>query len=269
MEGVVVLEACSLVGTLSLANWIVLYDDGNIIDGKWTVGLPENIPVTLSLKVGCWHVVPNVNGHDTLLPFKPPSKPPVQKPANRPSSAAKPLIGKGSQQRRQPQNPRASFGRGRNRSHAQTFTRLTRFEICKKLIDAWSAERTRRKLGRGMKRAVRVIPSQISCRSRRILRRLDKKLPDNFDAYVQAALKEVKRQETIATRKASPKASKSSLKSCPNWWAVQPTDSVQPDRLVGQRLDNPRQRRQSIHYGVREFGMGAHQLNGLALRMAA
>ncbi|MEF1635750.1 transketolase, partial [Neisseria gonorrhoeae] len=63
MEGVSH-EACSLAGTLGLGKLIVLYDDNNIsIDGKVDGWFTENIPQRFE-SYG-WHVVPNVNGHDT------------------------------------------------------------------------------------------------------------------------------------------------------------------------------------------------------------
>lgn len=63
MEGVSH-EACSLAGTLGLGKLIVLYDDNNIsIDGKVDGWFTENIPQRFE-SYG-WHVIPNVNGHDT------------------------------------------------------------------------------------------------------------------------------------------------------------------------------------------------------------
>ena len=87
MEGVSH-EACSLAGTLGLGKLIVLYDDNNIsIDGKVDGWFTENIPQRFE-SYG-WHVIPNVNGHDTDA-IQTAIEAAKTEPASRPSSAAKP-----------------------------------------------------------------------------------------------------------------------------------------------------------------------------------
>ncbi len=57
-------EACSLAGTLKLGKLIVLYDDNDIsIDGHVSGWFTEDIPKRFE-SYG-WHVIPNVNGHDS------------------------------------------------------------------------------------------------------------------------------------------------------------------------------------------------------------
>ena len=63
MEGVTH-EACSLAGTLKLGKLIVIYDDNDIsIDGEVSGWFTEDIPKRFD-SYG-WHVIPNVNGHDS------------------------------------------------------------------------------------------------------------------------------------------------------------------------------------------------------------
>tara|TARA_B100001123_G_scaffold202243_1_gene229403 strand:+ start:10 stop:1524 length:1515 start_codon:yes stop_codon:yes gene_type:complete len=63
MEGITH-EACSLAGTLKLGKLIVIYDDNNIsIDGEVSGWFTEDIPKRFE-SYG-WHVIPNVNGHDS------------------------------------------------------------------------------------------------------------------------------------------------------------------------------------------------------------
>ena len=118
MEGVSH-EACSLAGTLGLGKLIVLYDDNNIsIDGKVDGWFTENIPQRFE-SYG-WHVIPNVNGHDTdaIQTAIEAAKAETGKPS---LICCKTLIGKGSANKEGSHKPRRTFGRGRNRSHAQTF----------------------------------------------------------------------------------------------------------------------------------------------------
>jgi len=57
-------EACSLAGTLGLDNLIVFYDDNGIsIDGEVAGWFTDNTP--LRFEAYGWHVIPNVNGHDS------------------------------------------------------------------------------------------------------------------------------------------------------------------------------------------------------------
>ncbi|SUZ56143.1 uncharacterized protein METZ01_LOCUS8997, partial [marine metagenome] len=63
MEGITH-EACSLAGTLKLGKLIVVYDDNDIsIDGEVSGWFTEDIPKRFE-SYG-WHVIPNVNGHDS------------------------------------------------------------------------------------------------------------------------------------------------------------------------------------------------------------
>jgi hypothetical protein len=97
-----------------------LYDDNNIsIDGKVDGWFTENIPERF--EAYGWHVVPNVNGHDTAA-----LKAAIEEARAETGKPVDHLLQnlnrqRRSHQRRQPQNPRRTFGRRRNRSHTQTF----------------------------------------------------------------------------------------------------------------------------------------------------
>ena len=86
-----------------------------------------------------------------------------------------------------------------------------------------------------------------------------KKLPENFDAYVQAALKEVcAKAETIATRKASQNSIEILAKELPE--LVGGSADLTPSNLTDWSNSVSVTREHGgnyIHYGVREFGMGA------------
>jgi transketolase len=58
-------EACSLAGTLELGKLIAIYDDNNIsIDGEVGGWFGDDTPARF--EAYGWHVIPNVDGHDSL-----------------------------------------------------------------------------------------------------------------------------------------------------------------------------------------------------------
>ena len=95
---------------------------------------------------------------------------------------------------------------------------------------------------------------------------MDKKLPDNFDAHVATALKEVcEKHEKIATRKASQNSIEALAKVLPEF--VGGSADLTPSNLTDWSKSVAVTRKTGgnyIHYGVREFGMSAI-MNGFAL----
>ena len=209
---------------MGLGKLIVLYDDNNIsIDGKVDGWFTENIPQRFE-SYG-WHVVPNVNGHDTAAIQA--AIEAARAETGKPSIiCCKTLIGKGSANKE-----------GSHKTHGAPLgadeIEATRkhlgwtypaFEIPQEIYDAWSAKEQGAKLEEEWNELFAQYQAKYPAEAAEFVRRMDKKLPDNFDAYVQTALKEVcAKAETIATRKPAKTASKFWLKSCPNWWAVLPT----------------------------------------------
>lgn len=265
MEGVSH-EACSLAGTLGLGKLIVLYDDNNIsIDGKVDGWFTENIPQRFE-SYG-WHVVPNVNGHDTAAIQT--AIEAARAETGKPSLiCCKTLIGKGSANKE-----------GSHKTHGAPLgadeIEATRkhlgwnhpaFEIPQEIYDAWSAKEKGAQAEAEWNGLFEQYRAKYPQEAAEFVRRMDKQLPQNFDAYVQTALAEVcGKAETIATRKASQNSIEILAKALPelvggsadltpsnltDW-----SDSVSVTRGKGGNY---------IHYGVREFGMGA-VMNGLAL----
>lgn len=265
MEGVSH-EACSLAGTLGLGKLIVLYDDNNIsIDGKVDGWFTENILARFE-SYG-WHVVPNVNGHDTAAIAA--AVEAARAETGKPSLiCCKTLIGKGSANKE-----------GSHKTHGAPLgadeIEATRkhlgwaypaFEIPQEIYAAWSAKEKGAKLEAEWNALFAQYQAKFPAEAAEFVRRMDKKLPDNFDAYVQTALQEVcAKAETIATRKASQNSIEILAKALPE--LVGGSADLTPSNLTdwsGSVSVTKNSGGNYIHYGVREFGMGA-VMNGLSL----
>lgn len=259
-------EACSLAGTLGLGKLIVLYDDNNIsIDGKVDGWFTENIPARFE-SYG-WHVVPNVNGHDTAAIAA--AVEAARAETGKPSLiCCKTLIGKGSANKE-----------GSHKTHGAPLgadeIEATRkhlgwaypaFEIPQEIYAAWSAKEKGAKLEAEWNALFAQYQAKFPAEAAEFVRRMDKKLPDNFDAYVQTALQEVcAKAETIATRKASQNSIGILAKALPE--LVGGSADLTPSNLTdwpGSVSVTKNSGGNYIHYGVREFGMGA-VMNGLSL----
>ena len=259
-------EACSLAGTLGLGKLIVLYDDNNIsIDGKVDGWFTENIPARFE-SYG-WHVVPDVNGHDTAAIAA--AVEAARAETGKPSLiCCKTLIGKGSANKE-----------GSHKTHGAPLgadeIEATRkhlgwaypaFEIPQEIYAAWSAKEKGAKLEAEWNALFAQYQAKFPAEAAEFVRRMDKKLPDNFDAYVQTALQEVcAKAETIATRKASQNSIEILAKALPE--LVGGSADLTPSNLTDWSNSVSVTKNSGgnyIHYGVREFGMGA-VMNGLSL----
>lgn len=265
MEGVSH-EACSLAGTLGLGKLIVLYDDNNIsIDGKVDGWFTENIPQRFE-SYG-WHVVPNVNGHDTaaIQAAIEAAKAETGKPS---IICCKTLIGKG-----------AATKEGSHKTHGAPLgaeeIEATRkhlgwnygaFEIPQDVYAAWNAKEKGAKLEAEWNEKFARYQEKFPAEAAEFVRRMDNKLLENFDAYVQTALKEVcGKAEKIATRKASQNSIEILAKVLPE--LVGGSADLTPSNLTdwsGSKAVTRGHGGNYIHYGVREFGMAAI-MNGMAL----
>ncbi|MDO4906242.1 transketolase [Neisseria sp.] len=265
MEGVSH-EACSLAGTLGLGKLIVLYDDNNIsIDGKVDGWFTENIPQRFE-SYG-WHVVPNVNGHDTAAIEAAIGE--AKAETGKPSIiCCKTLIGKG-----------AATKEGSHKTHGAPLgaeeIEATRkhlgwnygaFEVPQEVYDGWNAKEKGAKLENGWNALFAEYQAKFPEKAAEFVRRMNKELPENFDAYVQTALKEVcGKAEKIATRKASQNSIEILAKVLPE--LVGGSADLTPSNLTdwSNSVSVTREKGGNyIHYGVREFGMAAI-MNGMAL----
>ncbi|MCI4102675.1 transketolase, partial [Klebsiella pneumoniae] len=140
------------------------------------------------------------------------------------------------------------------------------FEIPQEIYDAWNAKEQGAKLEADWNELFAQYQAKYPAEAAEFVRRMDKKLPENFDEYVQTALKEVcAKAETIATRKASQNSIEILAKELPE--LVGGSADLTPSNLTdwSNSVSVTRDKGGNyIHYGVREFGMGAI-MNGLAL----
>ena len=265
MEGVSH-EACSLAGTLGLGKLIVLYDDNNIsIDGKVDGWFTENIPQRFE-SYG-WHVVANVDGHnpDEIRAAIQAAQNETGKPS---IICCKTLIGKGSANKE-----------GSHKTHgaplgvdeiAATRQHLgweyAPFEVPQNIYDEWNAAEKGAKIEQAWNELFAQYQVKFPEKAAEFTRRIRGELPENFDAHVQAALKEIcEKAEKIATRKASQNSIEILAKVLPEFVGgsadLTPSNLTDWSNSVSITQNNGGD---YIHYGVREFGMSAI-MNGLAL----
>ncbi|QMT33170.1 transketolase [Conchiformibius steedae DSM 2580] len=265
MEGVSH-EACSLAGTLGLGKLIVLYDDNNIsIDGKVDGWFTENIPQRFE-SYG-WHVVPNVDGHnaEAVRAAIEAARAETGKPS---IICCKTLIGKG-----------AANKEGSHKTHgaplgadeiAATRAALNwahePFHIPADIYAAWNAKEAGAKLEAEWNVLFAEYQQRFPELAAEFVRRSEGRLPENFDAHIQAALQAVcEKGEKIATRKASQNSIEILAQVLPE--LVGGSADLTPSNLTDWSNSRAVTREHGgnyIHYGVREFGMAAI-MNGMTL----
>ena len=259
-------EAASLAGTLGLGKLIVLYDNNNIsIDGKVDGWFTENIPERFA-SYG-WHVVPNVDGHNPEAIRAAIAA--AQAETAQPSIiCCKTLIGKG-----------AATKEGSHKTHgaplgaeeiAATRQHLgwnyAPFEVPADVYAAWNAAEKGAKLETEWNALFAQYQAQYPELAAEFERRMAGRLPENFDAHIQAALAETaQKAEKIATRKASQNSIEVLAKVLPE--LVGGSADLTPSNLTdwsGSVSVTKNGGGNYIHYGVREFGMAAI-MNGMTL----
>ena len=259
-------EVCSLAGTLGLGKLVVLYDDNNIsIDGKVDGWFTENIPERFQ-SYG-WHVVPNVDGHnaDAVRAAIEAARAETGKPS---IICCKTLIGKG-----------AATKEGSHKTHGAPLgaeeIEATRkhlgwnygpFEVPQEVYDAWNAVEAGAKLENEWNELFARYQAKFPAEAAEFVRRMEGRLPADFDEHVAAELKAVcDKHEKIATRKASQNSIEALAKVLPEF--VGGSADLTPSNLTDWSASIPVTRDSGgnyLHYGVREFGMSAI-MNGLAL----
>ncbi len=259
-------EAASLAGTLGLGKLVVLYDDNNIsIDGKVDGWFTENIPQRFE-SYG-WHVVPNVDGHDSEAVRA--AIEAARAETGKPSIiCCKTLIGKG-----------AANKEGSHKTHGAPLgadeIEATRqhlgwpyvaFEIPQEIYDEWNAVAAGEQLEAEWNALFAEYRAKFPEKAAEFVRRMEKQLPEDFDAHIQTALKAVcEKGEKIATRKASQNSIEVLAQVLPE--LVGGSADLTPSNLTDWSNSisiKPHQGGNYVHYGVREFGMAAI-MNGLAL----
>ncbi|CAM0555263.1 Transketolase 1 [Vreelandella titanicae] len=258
-------EAASLAGTQQLGKLIALYDDNGIsIDGEVEGWFTDD--TAKRFEAYGWHVVPNVDGH----------KPEEVKAAielakshdDKPSLIiCKTIIGFGAPNKQGKEDAHgAPLG---DDEVALARTQLdwphAPFHIPEPIYSAWDA----RKAGKAAQQAwdarfaryAEAFPTEAREFTRRMKRQLPAELPT--EALIEQAQE---RGETIASRKASFEALNVIGPQMPE--LLGGSADLAPSNLTfwkGAKAITPEDASGNyLHYGVREFGMGA-VMNGIAL----
>ncbi len=260
-------EVCSLAGTLGLGKLIAFYDDNQIsIDGDVAGWFTDNTPKRFESYH--WHVIPNVDGHDSEAIKKAILE--AQAVKDKPTIiCCKTIIGHGA--------PNAA---GTAKTHGEALgvseVEATRknlnwpyepFFVAKEYYAAWDAREKGEKLEKTWQNLFNDYAKKYPELAKEFLRRTKHQLPENFLAQSQNLLQEMlTKKESIATRKASQQCLNHFAKMLPEFMggSADLTGSNCTDWKGMTVFSKKAPEGQYIHYGVREFGMSAI-MNGLAL----
>jgi transketolase len=258
-------EVCSLAGTLGLKKLIFLYDDNGIsIDGKVEGWFTDDTPKRFE-SYG-WNVIPNVDGHDVAAVDAAIAK---AKTADKPTIiCCKTIIGKGSPNLQGGDKVHgAALG---DKEIAAVREHLlwdpVPFDIPADIYGAWDARAQGAATEAKWQQLFDGYRAQFPQLASEFERRMQGKLPGNFDLVLQAAVAAcIEKKENIATRKASQNAIQALAPALPELLGGSAD-------LTGSNLTNWKESKpvrsgvpgNHINYGVREFGMAAI-MNGVAL----
>jgi len=260
-------EVCSLAGTLGLGKLIVFYDDNGIsIDGPVSGWFTEDVPKRFDAYG--WHVVPNVDGHD--------------------SEAIKSAIESARKNTNQPTiiccKTQIAFGApnlaGSEKSHGaplgddeiaaarqQLGWHHPPFHIPNEIYATYNAEEKGTAVEKEWEEQVSLFKKANPTLAKEFTRRINNELPNGWDSKADAFIKACQNnEESVASRKAS-------LKTLNDFGQYIPELLGGSADLTGSNLTFHTDSKtitaedaagNYIYYGVREFGMAAI-MNGLAL----
>lgn len=261
-------EAASLAGTQGLGKLIAFYDDNGIsIDGEVGDWFSDDTPKRF--EAYNWHVVPNVDGHDSKAIAKAIDQ--ARAETDKPTLiCCKTVIGFGSPNK---QGKAASHGAALGEdevalSRENIGWKHPAFEIPDDIYDSWNAKAkgadAQSQWQQTFEQYQQAFPELATEFKRRVV---DKKLPENFSEIAQAYIQECQQNaEKVASRKAS--------QNCLNAYGPALPELVGGSAdLAGSNLtiwsqSKPVSKENAdgnyIYYGVREFAMSAIG-NGISL----
>ncbi|MBK4765327.1 MAG: transketolase, partial [Pantoea sp. Brub] len=259
-------EVCSLAGTLKLGKLTIFYDDNKIsIDGKTTNWFTDD--TSKRFKSYGWHVVNNVDGHDSNSVIHAIEQ--TKEHKNKPSLIiCKTIIGFGS--------PNKS---GTNDCHGSPLgedeIKLTRkylnwtyppFVIPLEIYNAWNAKKTGQLKEKIWHKMFSNYAIKYPVLFNELQRRINKKLPVNWNSLVYKFIKKLQlNPKNISSRQASQNTIETLGKSLPEYLGGSADlTSSNLSMWSGSKPINKYVSGNYIHYGVREFGMTAIA-NGIAL----
>jgi transketolase len=260
-------EVCSLAGTLKLGKLIVFYDDNGIsIDGEVNSWFTDRTPERFAAYH--WHVIPNVNGHDSEAIKKAVLE--AQSVTDKPTLiCCKTVIGFGAPNVAGTASTHgAALGEAEIKASREYLNwDHAPFTIPEEIYASWDAKAAGAERHTTWNTLFEEYQAAHPELAAQLERRINGSLPYNWAEHAETLLNELnEKQQSIATRKASqlcldkianflPEIMGGSAdlteSNCTNW---QDMKIFSADSPFGRY----------VHYGVREFGMSAI-MNGIAL----
>jgi transketolase len=258
-------ESCSLAGTLGLEKLIVFYDNNNIsIDGKIDTWFSDD--TKKRFQAYNWHVINNVNGHNSKEIFKAIKS--AKKIKNKPVLIiCNTIIGFGS-----PNKSNTSDVHGAPLGEEEAILSKKQlnwiykpFEIPDHIYKEWDATKKGIKLENEWNKLFFEYSNKYPELAREYLRRIHKKLPKNWIKINEKLINSLKTYtKSLSTRQASQNIIEYFGKYLPE--LIGGSADLSPSNLTkwsGSKSINKNFNGNYIHYGVREFGMTSIA-NGIA-----
>jgi len=259
-------EACSLAGTLGLGKLIALYDDNGIsIDGKVQGWFSEDVPKRF--EAYGWHVIPLVDGHDpeAIKAALEQARQIKDKPS---LICCQTQIGYGSPNKVGTHGvhgaPLGADEIAATRTHIDW--NPPPFEIPQSIYAAWDARAEGARQEATWQEQFALYQQAYPAQAAEFERRMNGELPaagmQDYSAYIEQT---AAAGESLATRSASQKALNALGPLVPEMLggSADLTGSNNTN-WSGSVAISANQAGNYLHYGVREFGMGAI-MNGIAL----
>ena len=260
-------EVCSLAGTLGLGKLIVFYDDNGIsIDGQVNGWFRDNTP--LRFEAYGWHVIPNVDGHDSEALSKAilAAKAVTDKPT---MICCKTTIGWGSPSKAGTADTHGSPLGDKEVTAVRTHLNWPHeaFIIPEEIYTSWDARKQGMALEQEWKTLFDRYQNQYPELAKELIRRMEGRLPQDWPQQAETLVQSLnEKKQSVATRKASQLCLDHYANVLPEMFGGS-ADLTESNCTTWQGMkvfsaDQPTGR--YLHYGVREFGMSA-MMNGMAL----
>lgn len=266
MEGVSH-EACSLAGTWGLGKLIVFYDDNNIsIDGEVSGWFSDDTPARF--RAYGWQVLEAVDGHDAEAIDR--AIQAAKANTDQPTLiCCKTVIGFGSPNK---QGTAATHGAPLGdeeiaKAREELNWPHAPFEIPEEIKQGWDARTTGAQAEAAWQTRFDAYCEAEPERATELVRRLEGRLPENFDGLMQQAIEAIQTDDSgVATRKASEMALEVIGPHLPELLGGSADLTGSNNTFWSGSIDITKDWANGnyIHYGVREFGMTAIA-NGLNL----
>ena len=260
-------EACSLAGTLKLGKLIGFYDDNGIsIDGEVHGWFTDDTPKRF--EAYGWHVVPNVDGHDSQAIEAAIAAAKAQ--SDRPSLiCCKTVIGFGAPNK---QGTEATHGAALGAEEVAAARKnlgwsSEPFVIPEDIRSGWDARARGAKVESDWQERFAAYQVKFPDLAAEYQRRIAGKLPQAWKDSVQAYIAQTAQATgSLATRQSSQQALNAYGPGLPELFggSADLTGSNNTNRKDSKVISGADASGNYLHYGVREFGMAAI-MNGVAL----